>query len=213
MADGLTHVEKGRRRLSSFRLSWPAQERPTVTRDAKDLYLRIGRCVSTRSGREEWLPPIRRTSRLSFQSELACYVWTGLNAGEPATTATRMLVEQLVARRRAEYPALKAGRPPAESFFRRAVRLDKAGHIDASLDLIYDAVDELMQKGAFDCLDSILSKMRIDNVSVDILLGLLTSTLPGRSRLPSRPEFFRTVEQVLKKRGEYEEGLLTGLEN
>jgi hypothetical protein len=103
-------------------------------------------------------------------------------------------------------------RPLAETFVQRAQRLDKGGHSDAALDLIYDSVDELMQKEDFPKLDSILAKVRASDHSVDVLLGILTATLPARNRLRLRAKLFKDIERLLRERGEYEQGLLTGLE-
>jgi hypothetical protein len=100
-----------------------------------------------------------------------------------------------------------------ESFVYRAHRLDEAGHTESALDLIYDAADSLMRNGQFEQLDALIADAPIAFLSVDVLLAILTSTLPARSRLPSRANLFTTVEQILKRRGEYEEGLLAGLEN
>jgi hypothetical protein len=100
-----------------------------------------------------------------------------------------------------------------ESFTDRASRLDKLGRTDSALDLLYDSVDDLMRRGCFDELNSIISdqNQNVEEHSVDILLGLLTSTLPARNRLPARVQFLSSVEEALKSRGEYEEGLLNGL--
>jgi len=49
--------------------------------------------------------------------------------------------------------------------------------------------------------------------STDLLLGILTATLPAKSKLPSRTPFFGKVEAIIKRRGEWEKGLLTGLES
>lgn len=94
-----------------------------------------------------------------------------------------------------------------------ANRLAQAGHIDAALDLIYDRVDNLLSTGRFHDLDSILGKISLSNLTVDVLLGLLTSTLPGKTKLRFRTVFFHKVEEEIKKRGEWENGLLAGLEN
>ena len=80
------------------------------------------------------------------------------------------------------------------------------------MDLIYDRVDELMREGRFQILDEILSHIRVNKMTVDVLLGLLTATLPAKKKLPSRPSFFREAERSIKDRGELEEGLLTGLD-
>lgn len=98
------------------------------------------------------------------------------------------------------------------SFIIRATELDARGHTDAALDLIYDSVDKLMRDGQFPTLDSILSGVPVAELTVDILLGLLTATLPARNRLHSRNPLFRQIEQTLKNRGQLEPGLLTGLE-
>lgn len=107
-----------------------------------------------------------------------------------------------------------ADAPMARStdFMQRAVRLDEKGHTDAALDLIYDSVDELMRKGEMALLDGVLTKLEPAGLSVDLLLGILTATLPARTRLPARRSLFPRAERILKDRGEYQEGLWTGLE-
>jgi hypothetical protein len=100
---------------------------------------------------------------------------------------------------------------PAD-FIQHANRLDKHGRIDAALDLIYEKIDSLLRGGDFAEVDSILSRVETKSLSVDLLLGLLTSTLPARTKLPSRREFFARVEGEITERGELEDGLLTGLE-
>lgn len=99
-----------------------------------------------------------------------------------------------------------------ESFLVRAVRLDKHGHTDAALDLIYDAADDMMARGDFGRLDELLRDADVDQMSVDVLIGLLTATLAGKSRLPSRKNLFDRIVNRLESRGEMEEGLLVGLE-
>jgi hypothetical protein len=99
-----------------------------------------------------------------------------------------------------------------KSFISRARELDARGHTDAALDLIYDSVDKLMRDGQFSKLDAILSGVPVASLTADILLGLLTASLPARNRLPSRKPLFRQIEQTFKNRGQLEPGLLTGLE-
>jgi len=99
-----------------------------------------------------------------------------------------------------------------EAFVDRARRLDAMGRTDAALDLLYDAIDQLMRQSKFDELDTILPGVPIAECSLDLLLAFLTATLPARIRLSSRPKFFADVKSELQSRGELEEGLLTGLE-
>jgi hypothetical protein len=80
------------------------------------------------------------------------------------------------------------------------------------MDLIYDRIDELMRRDQLPALDALLQSAPADELTVDVLLALLTATLPVKKRLTSRPELFHRTESVLRERGEYEDGLLTGLE-
>jgi hypothetical protein len=98
-----------------------------------------------------------------------------------------------------------------ESFIERARRLDEMGNTDAALDLLYDAVDDLMRSGKFSELNAIIANLSVNDCSLDVLLGVLTATLPARRRLPARAKFYEQAAQIIKSRGEYEDGLLTGL--
>lgn len=99
-----------------------------------------------------------------------------------------------------------------ETFIDRANRLDILDHTDAALDLLYDAVDDLLRRREFDRLDEMLQDTVTSDLSLNVLLGLLTATLPARSRLRSRVAFFQRVDETLRARDEWEEGLLVGLE-
>jgi len=92
------------------------------------------------------------------------------------------------------------------------MRLDVKGYTDAALDLLYDSVDEMLRSAKYSEIDSLLHDTVVHECSTDILLGLLTATLPARSKLTCRKEFFADTDRVLKCRPEYEKGLLTGLE-
>ena len=100
-----------------------------------------------------------------------------------------------------------------EEFVERANRLDRLGQTDAALDLLYDQIDQLLRTGKVQKVDSILEHLDLSVFSVHLLLGLLTSTLPAKTRLNFRRKFFSDTEALLKARGEWEEGLLTGLES
>ena len=67
---------------------------------------------------------------------------------------------------------------------------------DAMLDKVYDKVGEMLRGGRFDCLDRFLGVAVCLPVSTNILLALLTATLPAKRRLPSRPAFFRHTSSV-----------------
>ncbi|GEM_PF-3160616 len=118
------------------------------------------------------------------------------------------VLNSMEARRRAEV----GQRSPLTAFINRVQQLDRRGHTDSALDLLYDSVDELMRRQEFGHLDSLLARLEPSQFSVDILLGLLTATLPAKSRIPARATLFEKSEKTLTQRGENDVGLLTGLE-
>lgn len=99
-----------------------------------------------------------------------------------------------------------------EDFLSRARRLDAKQNVESALDIIYDSFDELFREGRFDAADRQLASANAREFSSELLVGILTATLPAKSRLPSRAPFFEGVERVLKERNEHRPGLLTGLE-
>lgn len=82
---------------------------------------------------------------------------------------------------------------------------------DKGLDLLYDNVDQLMKDGRFCYLNSLLYNLNAQNYSTDILIGLLVSTLPVKTKLSSRPDFLSRVKEILYWRGDWTSDLLTGL--
>lgn len=98
-----------------------------------------------------------------------------------------------------------------ESFITRVTRLEEKGNVDSALDLLYDGFDQLLRDGRFQEVDAILRCLDVAHLSGDILIGVLTATLPARSRLASRDDFRRKVQDSLTERDAMEEGLLTGL--
>lgn len=101
----------------------------------------------------------------------------------------------------------------AEPLHVRVARLEKAGKSDAAWDLVFNEVDALFYSGDFAAVDKALLNISVNSSSADLLVSLLTATLPGKGRLSARKAFYSSVELSLKKRGEYEDGLLRGLED
>lgn len=69
-----------------------------------------------------------------------------------------------------------------------------------------------MRAGRFQYLDAAIAAFCPEEMTTDNLLGVLTATLPAKSKLPSRKGFYQDVERILTARGEMEPGLLAGLE-
>jgi hypothetical protein len=70
-----------------------------------------------------------------------------------------------------------------------------------------------MQRGEFGQLDAVLARLAPATLSTNLLLGVLTATLPACRSLPARRVILPVIEQALRSRGDYEEGLLTGLDD
>jgi hypothetical protein len=99
-------------------------------------------------------------------------------------------------------------------FFLEPVKqLERHGHLDAALDVLYDRIDDLLKRKQFGVAEVLLRQAEVDSLSPNVILGILTATLPARSKLPSRAKFFTEAEASLKARGEWENGLLDGLES
>lgn len=97
-------------------------------------------------------------------------------------------------------------------FLDDAIALERQGNVRASLATIYRRVDELMREGMLKDLDDEITSVRAEDIGTDVLLGLLTATLPAKRKLPSRPQLFRNTLRLLKTRGDFEPGVLDGLE-
>ena len=97
-------------------------------------------------------------------------------------------------------------------FLQSVIYLAKAGHIDSALDVLYDRVDAFLKQGNFADLDAVFNQTSAKPLSLDIILGLLTASLPAKSKLPARSSFYTEAEATVKQRGEWVEGLFAGLE-
>ena len=103
--------------------------------------------------------------------------------------------------------------PALESLLQPIKQLEKRGHMDAALDVLYDRVDSLLRTKKFAVINEAMADANVDLLSTDVLIGLLTASLPAKSKLPARRSFFANAESSIKSRGEWEAGLLAGLES
>lgn len=93
-----------------------------------------------------------------------------------------------------------------------AIAIERQGNLRASLAIIYRRVEELMREGMLETLDDEIASVPAEEMGTDVLLGLLTATLPAKRKLPSRLQLFRSTRKTLKMRGHFEPGVLDGLE-
>lgn len=136
--------------------------------------------------------------------------------GDSDSQATREVIQNiqsLLAQEAARALHRNVGHLINEIYATRAERLHQSGFTASALDLIYDETDALLRHGKFALLDSVLVDLSVDSMSAEILIALLTATLPAKSKLASRREFFQRVSESLARRGILEQGLLSGLES
>ncbi len=90
--------------------------------------------------------------------------------------------------------------------------LAERGKRDSAIDLLFDDFDGLMRNGEIRRIRRILVSLKYTELDTDILLAILTATLPVRSLLPERHSAFLEIQRVICERNEMEDGLLDGLE-
>lgn len=91
-------------------------------------------------------------------------------------------------------------------------RAEAEPKIDKALDIVFDAIDEMLLAGRFAEVDADLGRIDVRATSTDLLVGILTITFMARRELPSRAGFFELVRQELESRGENDPRTLHGLD-
>lgn len=76
---------------------------------------------------------------------------------------------------------------------------------DSEIDIFYDLVDNCCKRGFFDIVDILLNRDP-RNLSTDMILTLLTTTLCAKSKLTCREKFYQLSTKTLP------EELLRGLQ-
>jgi hypothetical protein len=170
---------------------WPQGSLPSTTWISK-----------SRAGRPEGLTELLR-ALVAVRVKADPYVEIGAQLQAAITEILKPTVS----------PSRPDQRASLDDFLRPVLQLEKGGQLDPALDVLYDRVNDLLKARNFSALDMLLRQVDADAFSVDILLGLLTASLPAKSKLPSRSKFYAKAEASIKQRGEWEEGLLTGLES
>ncbi len=97
-------------------------------------------------------------------------------------------------------------------FIEYALVLEKDGHFDTSLDVIYDTFDDLFRQERWHQANEILEQIDVSVLSVDVMLGILTATLPAAHKLEYRSHVFDEVRASLAARNELDDTILMGLE-
>jgi len=93
-----------------------------------------------------------------------------------------------------------------------AIQLDRESRVDAALDVICEHFDGLIYRGGFKRVSQLLDLVKVERLSIPLMLGFLTITAPLAEKIASRSNFFQRCKNELVKRCEWREELLKGLE-
>lgn len=78
------------------------------------------------------------------------------------------------------------------SFLQQANALDQRGRTDEALDVIYQATDAMLRAGRFDAINDLF---RTEDLSIDLVLALLVTTLAAADRLPGRAAYLDRAQE------------------
>ncbi|MGO9061390.1 MAG: hypothetical protein ACLQU2_29030 [Candidatus Binataceae bacterium] len=98
------------------------------------------------------------------------------------------------------------------SWISRSIDLCQSGKKEESLDVIFDALDEMLLESRFHECDAALLKIPVNSLSNAQLLTVLTATLPAKERLSNRNGLVTRIKSQLERRGADVSRLLVGLE-
>ena len=93
-----------------------------------------------------------------------------------------------------------------------ANKLSKLGQHDKALDHLYKEMYGLVRQQDFAQINEILGSTQVEECTLRVLLGILTTTLNWADNLPNRAAFFHKVERLVNDKGWNKPGLLNGLQ-
>lgn len=76
--------------------------------------------------------------------------------------------------------------------------LDADGNCDDAIDILFEALDELLLAERYENCDAILQALDVDRMSATLLVGCISFTQLAARHLPSYPAFFAAVESRLR---------------
>lgn len=79
------------------------------------------------------------------------------------------------------------------------------------LTAIYCEADSLMRNREVGKINQRIEEIVHQEPDTDVLLAWLTATLPIKTKLTARPSLFKLAKRLIKQRGEWERGILSGL--
>ncbi|MFH0857608.1 MAG: hypothetical protein V1848_02565 [Candidatus Magasanikbacteria bacterium] len=87
-------------------------------------------------------------------------------------------------------------------------------NVDEAIDHIFNQFDDWLKQAGFQIADEALSLLDFEKLNIDLIVAVLSATLPAKARLPNHVQFARTAREVFEKTETPDEveALLSGLE-
>jgi len=100
---------------------------------------------------------------------------------------------------------------PLQYCYNEALQYEAEGRRDQAIDIIFSEIDKLFRHDQFDACNRFLGAVNVETLSANLVVALLTITLPASQRLPERARLFERVKNRFKDRPDCDK-LLSGLE-
>ncbi len=79
-----------------------------------------------------------------------------------------------------------------------SVRLEINGQIDKALDLVFENIDNYLKNNKFNTINNKLKEIDVKNYTPNVLLTLVTATIPAQNKLPDWNKFVECVYQFFR---------------
>ncbi len=77
--------------------------------------------------------------------------------------------------------------------------LDASEKYRKTLDILFTNLDKLHIEGKFQESDEVIRSLNFEKLSVTLIVGILTITLPAKDKLNNRESFFNKAEAFFKE--------------
>jgi len=94
----------------------------------------------------------------------------------------------------------------------KAIEEDVSGEPDAAADMVFDRIDQAVAGNRFDEIEALLRADIVPLCTEDVLIALLTATLPAKNHLPGRAEWVRAAKDRLITAFGYDDAVTAGFE-
>lgn len=124
-------------------------------------------------------------------------------------SASRSALSDL--REKAQQKAVETEERLMKPWLKESIDLEKQGDVEQALDVLFNHFDNMLLDGNFAECSDLLAELAVEEFSTNLLLTILTATLPAHYKLPGRMSCYLKVGEVITSRKEDSLSLLAGL--